>query len=228
MYNLFLKWKEFDGTIDTPVEILHVFLLGIVKYLVTDFMSKQQPTTLAEIEARWSSFNTDTLNTPAIQPRYMIQHYRSFVGKDYCIVLQAAPFVFFPFMNKLQKELWISLCYVGSLIFQTRIPELNQYLEELNIATRSLMYYLAKMNARWVNKPKIHMLLHLPESIRQFGPPCLFATEKFESYNGVLCTSSVHSNRLSPERDLAISFANYQTLRLLLSGAYIFDSFLNQ
>jgi hypothetical protein len=67
------------------------------------------------------------------------------------------------------------------------------------------------------------MLLHLPEAIRRFGPPILFATEKFESYNSILRTASIHSNRQSPSRDLAITFSNYQTIRLILSGAYLYD-----
>ena len=80
------------------------------------------------------------------------------------------------------------------------------------------------MNARWANKSKVHMLLHLPESIRRFGPPTLFATEKFESYNGILRNASIHSNRLCPGRDIGITFSNYQIIRWLLSGTYFMDT----
>ncbi|KNZ46491.1 hypothetical protein VP01_7219g2, partial [Puccinia sorghi] len=41
-----------------------------------------------------------------------------------------------------------------------------------------------------VEKPKFHMLVHFPHSIRIFGPESLFATEKFESFNSVLRKSS--------------------------------------
>ncbi|KAA1097572.1 hypothetical protein PGT21_011941 [Puccinia graminis f. sp. tritici] len=72
------------------------------------------------------------------------------------------------------------------------------------------------------------MLLHLPQSIRRFGPASLFATEKFESYNSILRTASIHSNRLAPSRDLAISFSNYQMMRLLSSDVYMYDPDRNE
>jgi hypothetical protein len=83
--------------------------------------------------------------------------------------------------------------------------------------------HLIKSNAQWVNKPKVHMLLHLVDSIRRFGPAALFSTEKFESYNGVLRQASIHSNRQSPGKDLAVTFENYSSLKFLLSGGVMFD-----
>ncbi|PLW16113.1 hypothetical protein PCASD_19404 [Puccinia coronata f. sp. avenae] len=59
------------------------------------------------------------------------------------------------------------------------------------------------------------------ESIRRFGPASLFATEKFESYNGVLRQASIHSNRLAPSRDLATTFDNFSSLKFLVSGGVI-------
>ena len=83
---------------------------------------------------------------------------------------------------------------------------------------------MIKMSARWVNKPKFHMLIHLPHSIRRFGPASLFATEKFESYNSILRKASVHSNRHRPGRDLAITFANYECMRAVLSGGTLYNN----
>ncbi|KNZ45242.1 hypothetical protein VP01_833g2 [Puccinia sorghi] len=62
----------------------------------------------------------------------------------------------------------------------------------------------------------------------QFGPPSLFATEKFESYNSILHTASIHSNCHSPCRYIALSFSNYQNVRWILSGASIYDSHSHQ
>ncbi|KNZ50709.1 hypothetical protein VP01_4277g1, partial [Puccinia sorghi] len=54
---------------------------------------------LVEVEARWRTFNTDTLNIPPFQPKFIVNHYKSFIGKDFQTVIQAAPFIFFPIMT---------------------------------------------------------------------------------------------------------------------------------
>ncbi|KNE97415.1 hypothetical protein PSTG_09248 [Puccinia striiformis f. sp. tritici PST-78] len=62
-----------------------------------------------------------------------------------------------------------------------------------------------------------------PDSILQFGPATLFATEKFESYNGILRFALIHSNHQSPGQNIAITFSNYHAFRQLLSGGFFWD-----
>ncbi len=76
----------------------------------------------------------------------------------------------------------------------------------------------ARWSSRWFNKPKFHILVHLPEHIHRFGPAILFATEAFELFNAVICGKSVHSNCLAPSRDIALAFAQGNWIRHLLSG----------
>jgi hypothetical protein len=223
LYNPFLKLNAFDGAEDVPVEVLHVVLLGVVKYLVREFMSKLKPAELSQLEARWRAFNIDGLNMPPLQAKYMVTHYKSFVGKEFCIVLQAAPFVFFPFMTQEKKDTWLALCKMSQLVFMTHIRDMDEYLYNLTCYIDQFLFHVSKMSGRWANKPKFHMLKHLPQSIKRFGNASLFATEKFESYNGIIRNSSIHSNRLSPGRDIAKSFTEYQIMRHLLSGSKLYD-----
>lgn len=74
------------------------------------------------------------------------------------------------------------------------------------------------LTPQWFNKPKFHVLLHLPDHIRRFGPAMLFATEGFESFNAVIREASVHSNRHAPSRDIAAQMARRNRVRHLLSG----------
>lgn len=78
----------------------------------------------------------------------------------------------------------------------------------------------ARWMPRWFNKPKFHLIRHLPEHVRRFGPAVLFATEAFESFNAVIRARSVHSNRQAPSRDIAHGFARVNRIRHLLSGGY--------
>ncbi|EHS64535.1 uncharacterized protein PGTG_22323 [Puccinia graminis f. sp. tritici CRL 75-36-700-3] len=100
---------------------------------------------------------------------------------------------------------------------------MEQYIADLMHHIYVFLYHVLRMTAQWVNKPKFHMLTHLPDAIRRFGPACLFASEKFESFNGILRNASIHSNQQSPGQDIAITFENYQAMRLILSGAYLYD-----
>ncbi|KAG8683611.1 hypothetical protein FRC08_014179, partial [Ceratobasidium sp. 394] len=75
-------------------------------------------------------------------------------------------------------------------------------------------------NPRWFNKPKFHVLLHLPGHVIRLGPPILFATETFESYNYVIRLRSIHSNQQAPSADIGASFSLLHAMQHLVSGGY--------
>jgi hypothetical protein len=101
---------------------------------------------------------------------------------------------------------------------------MSQYLEELRKHIAIFLWHTINRSAQWVNKPKFHILLHLPYSIERFGPACLFSTKNFESFNSLLRQALVHSNRHQPGRDVGLSFINFETMQLILSGARIWNS----
>ncbi|KAH9820635.1 hypothetical protein DFH28DRAFT_1218091 [Melampsora americana] len=105
LFNPFLRLDGFDGHLDTPVEILHVVLLGVVKYLFRDAMDNLSDAALPSVMARWKSFDPKGLNIPPIQPKTMTHHYQSLVGKDFRTVLQTVPFVLFPHFSQARRHL---------------------------------------------------------------------------------------------------------------------------
>ncbi|KAA1090877.1 hypothetical protein PGT21_016777 [Puccinia graminis f. sp. tritici] len=223
LHNSFFKLHAFDGVYDTPVEVLHVILLGVVKYMAQDFISDLTKTEKDQLVDRLRSFDCKGLNIDSLKPKYLIQHILSIVGRDFKVILQAAPFVFFDFMTPEKKAIWVALCRLTPLVFQTNIPDMAAFQIQIRQAIDNFLCELTKSTAQWVNKPKIHMLRHLPDAILRFGPASLTSTEKFESYNGVLRQASVHSNKLAPGRDIANAFEAYSTLKFVLSGGWIYD-----
>ncbi|KAI9626747.1 hypothetical protein KEM48_010212 [Puccinia striiformis f. sp. tritici PST-130] len=210
LFNTFLELEGFDGVQDTPVEVLHVALLGF---------KKQK----AELVGRLQSFNTQGLNIPPIHASGMIKHIKSLVGKDFKVLVQAAPFIFFKYLTPERRAIWTALCELVPFIFVTKIDNMEEYQTQLKAQIKNFIYQCVKVTGQWVNKPKFHHLLHLPESILRFGPASLFSTEKFESFNGVLRNASIHSNKQSPGRDIAITFDNYYSLRFILSGGFFYN-----
>lgn len=82
---------------------------------------------------------------------------------------------------------------------------------------------VARWDPTWFNKPKFHLILHLPYHIQRFGPASLFATEAFESYNALIRTESVHSNRQAPSRDIANAFARSNRVRHVMGGGRFYN-----
>jgi hypothetical protein len=118
-----------------------------------------------ELTALWYSFNTKSLNIPSIRPDSMVQYSSSIIGKDFRIILQAAPFIFFQFMTPSRIKIWTSLCNLASLIFQTHIDDMSVYIADLKNLIDIFLNQIIQDSGQWVNKPKFHMLLHLPDSI---------------------------------------------------------------
>ena len=90
--------------------------------------------------------------------------------------------------------------------------------EEMQRAIDHFLDCTVKWTPRWFNKPKFHIVWHLPFHVRRFGPAILFATEAFESFNAVIREQSIHSNRHAPSRDIALGFANTNRIRHFMSG----------
>jgi hypothetical protein len=181
-----------------------------------------------DLSARWHAFNTKGLNIPPIQPNTLIQYSQSLVGKEFQTILQTIPFVLFGYLSVQKRHLWTSLCLLSSYVFQSRITKMDSYLIELQSQISLFLHQLIRITAQWVNKPKFHMLTHLPGSIRRFGPATLLATQKFESFNGVLRYASIHSNHQSPSQDIANTFNDWELLKMFTSKSPFYDRELDE
>ncbi|KAK7025377.1 hypothetical protein VNI00_016013 [Paramarasmius palmivorus] len=213
--------KELDPHSDTPVEILHTVLLGFVKYMWRDVVQTQLNKKDAKklvLEQRLSSFDTSGLGISPINGHTFVQYAGSLVGRDFRIVAQVAPFVLHDLVSKDLFETWCCLSKLIPMIWQPVIPDIDEYCDSLEREIKAFLLLTCRWTGRWFNKPKFHLLLHLPEHIRCFGPAILFATEAFESFNAVIRAKSVHSNRQAPSRDIARAFAQGNRIRHILSG----------
>ncbi|KAF9000376.1 hypothetical protein BDZ89DRAFT_1121660 [Hymenopellis radicata] len=204
MFNPLLYVHDLNVNSDSPVEILHVILLGFVKYFWRDAVSRQTNETKRILKARINAFNVDGLGIT--KPR----------GHTLVHILQGL-------VPEPAYEAWLALSRLGPLAFQPIITDKTKYLTRLEDAIFDFLACTALWNTQWFNKPKFHVLLHLPRHVQRFGPGILFATESFESYNAVIRGRSVHSNHLAPSADIGISFSFMHAVRHLISGGYLRD-----
>ncbi|OSD04147.1 hypothetical protein PYCCODRAFT_1364884 [Trametes coccinea BRFM310] len=216
-------WRigELDAHSDTPVEILHVVLLGFVKYFWRDLVQvqlKNKDTTKELLATRLSSLDVSALKLSPLAGRTLVQYAGSLTGRDFRAIAQVAPFVVYDLVPPECYEAWVALARLVPLIWQPTIPDMQAHLETLEKEIRHFLLCTARWTVRWFNKPKFHIILHLVEHVRRFGPAGLFATEAFESFNAVIRAKSVHSNRQAPSRDIARAFGQANRVRHLLSG----------
>ncbi|KAF4584957.1 hypothetical protein EYR40_001783 [Pleurotus pulmonarius] len=206
---------------DTPVEILHVILLGFVKYFWRDLVQNQlknKKKELALLETRLSCFDVSGLGISPIAGSTLVQYSGSLTGRDFRVIAQVAPFVAYDLVSPDCFAAWVSLSKLIPLIWQPQISDIDAFIALLRQEINNFLLCTARWTARWFNKPKFHILVHLPDHIQRFGPAILFATEAFESFNAIIRAKSVHSNRHAPSRDIAQAFAQGNRIRHLLSS----------
>ena len=96
-----------------PVEVLHTVLLGPYKYLLGKTMQSLRPLQKKEILARIASFNYSGFT--GRMSSNVTRYSQSFVGRDFKVWAQMAPFILEPYLPPPQLELWIALSDVCML-----------------------------------------------------------------------------------------------------------------
>ncbi|KAJ7050132.1 hypothetical protein C8F01DRAFT_1068165 [Mycena amicta] len=219
--NPLLDFSGLDPNRDTPVEILHTILLGIIKYawhlLHTSWSSSEQDL----FAVRLQSTDTDGLTIPPIRAAYMMQYRNGLIGKHFKALMQTMVFHMHEITSPEQFALVKAVCALGPLLWVSEIDNMEQYTHDLNILIGNVLDAFGDTNpARIIQKMKIHLLPHIIEDAVRFGPPIRNSTEVFEGYNAVFRMCSILSNHQAPSRDIALKFASMDRVKHILSGGY--------
>ncbi|KAJ6538247.1 hypothetical protein B0H10DRAFT_1971665 [Mycena sp. CBHHK59/15] len=207
IFNPVLSILDFDANSDSPVEILHVVLLGVVKYWWRDAVSRQNSKGKEELKARLSSVDVAGLNTPPIRGNTYVQYAGSLVGRDFRVILQVALVVLHGLIPQAHYDGWVALCKLAPLMFQPVIEHIPTYIQNLKDTVFDFLTATALWNTQWFNKPKFHLFVHLVEHIRRFGP--------------LILLRSIHSSKHAPSWDIATAFSHLHAIRHLVSGGFV-------
>lgn len=103
-----------------------MILLGFVKYLWRDSVSRLSDAEKKTVAARLSSFDVSGLGIPPLSGNTLVTYAKSLVGRDFRAVAQTAPFVLHDLANippELQK-VWTALAHLVPLVWQPEIDDL--------------------------------------------------------------------------------------------------------
>ncbi|KIJ94946.1 hypothetical protein K443DRAFT_639947 [Laccaria amethystina LaAM-08-1] len=205
IYNPFLKLDGFDAAVDTPVEILHTILLGIVKYLWHGSHTS------------WTASQKQTYSVP----NYIMQYANSLIGQQFKTITQVNVFHVYDLVDSTRFLLTKAVGELTALLWIPEIQNMEEYLSDVEIAAANVLDLFALIDPlKLTSKLKLHLLAHLKADILCFGPLVGVATETFEYFNAIFRFCSIFSNHLAPSRDIVFQFASQEVLKYRLTGGW--------
>ncbi|KAJ7703504.1 hypothetical protein B0H17DRAFT_1157088 [Mycena rosella] len=206
-YNILLQTRGIDPHRDTPGEILHTYLLGNDKYIWHDTTMGWDDRKEDLFASRLAASCIRGLSTPPPRPRYVVKYKNSLVGKHFKMLQQLGLWIF----------TWCACNFF--LLFFVLKHSIHQ--KDINILIANVLDIWGLIDPQQILvKGKLHVFSHLPEDIHRFGPAILYATEIFECWNAVFRLCSIFSNHLSPSRDIAVTLADMERFKHVVSGGW--------
>ncbi|KAG1730147.1 uncharacterized protein EDB91DRAFT_1239152 [Suillus paluster] len=119
--------------LDTPTEILHTVLLGVVKYFwgQTVFLLEKAKL-LTVFQTRLASLETDGLNVPSLNADYICHYKGGLIGKHFKSLAQVMPFAVYDLVPKSVLDGWTAIRELVVLIWHTKINDTESYLAALS------------------------------------------------------------------------------------------------
>lgn len=115
--------------VDSPLEILHTYLLGQDKYVWHDTNKVWDNKKGALFAVRLQSSSTDGLSIPPVRARYMIQYKNGLIGKHFKVLQQLGVFhLHGGLCNENLFDLWKATGELGALIWYPEIKNMESYL----------------------------------------------------------------------------------------------------
>ncbi|KAK7461424.1 hypothetical protein VKT23_008602 [Stygiomarasmius scandens] len=119
---------------DTPVEILHTILLGIVKYTWHMFHSKLSNDTQRRLfVSRLQSTDTDGLTIPPLRAAYMMQYRNGLIGKHFKALMQTMVFHVHDLVTPAGFEVIKAVGELGAMLWVPEINDMDQYITDLEV-----------------------------------------------------------------------------------------------
>jgi hypothetical protein len=213
--------KSINLHADTPPDILHTVLLGPLGDIAEMALKEMDPRSRESCRARFRSISTDAIVGKNIDGKAFIDYIGGQHGRDFKLLMQLGVFVYCNYtVSSKVSDVLIAIAKLGSVVYVRHIDNMDQYCNTLDRCIDELLAAVAQFNVDLFRKRKFHMLRHLPQTVRRFGPLMLVSTEAFESFNKIIRSAAKNSNRQSPSRDIAAEFASAYQFRHIISGGY--------
>lgn len=225
---------------DTPIEILHTVLLGIVAHAWADTVKRLNVVQRNHVLA-WM-YSNDWNGTPHKTKSNAISNFRSFQGRDFKIIVKFVPFMLD--LAGVDIELVVAWCHVCSVsllcVDHVDIKRMfmcspaQQFVRFLFSPSISRIWIEAPMAKEYCTqavtdiyhfetvkaRSKGHSLVHAFADILHCGPLVNVITEAFEGMNKHCRKRFQFSNNQAPGRDTARDFAKIDATNFVLRGGY--------
>ena len=109
------------------MEVLHVVLLGFIKYFWRDVISRLSVANKTLLKTRLSSVDVSGLGIPPLSGETLVTYAGSLTGRDFRAISQVAPFVLYDLVPYECFQAWLSLSGLVPLIWQPVIEDLEAH-----------------------------------------------------------------------------------------------------
>lgn len=116
-----------DPALDTPIEILHTVLLGVVKYTWHWSHTTWTDAQKSIYSRRLQGTNINHLATLPIRANYIMQYANSLIGRQLKTVAQATAFHVYDTLPILKYELWLAVGDMTALFWFPEIRDMKVY-----------------------------------------------------------------------------------------------------